>query len=228
MASRRFVVRHFATLAMSDITDVQELGKAAAKVIGHEKFLRISPGAAVLWLRGLVLLTTGQGAMGGMIPDHALHRKYADELVTAGLWRRDEGGWRMRRLTAEAPPAPPPPPPPVVGTEVLRFATVNSAPGYWVLTQEQITEWQAVYSAVDVLEECRKANAWIDAKPTRRKTVRGMRAFLVTWLSRAHDQQHRVPRDLPKVHAGRTGPAPPGKYDHLVISDETLAEEEKK
>ena len=55
----------------------------------------------------------------------------------------------------------------------------------WPLTQEQIDTWTALYPSTDVLGECRKALAWLDADPTRSKTARGMAKFIVGWLNRA-------------------------------------------
>ncbi len=47
--------------------------------------------------------------------------------------------------------------------------------------------WAGMYPGVDVLAECRKAYAWIDAAQNR-KTARGMSAFLVRWLNKAADR----------------------------------------
>lgn len=55
----------------------------------------------------------------------------------------------------------------------------------WTLTPAQVDVWQTVYPAVDVAAECRKAWAWIDANPSRRKTGARMKAFLVAWLNKA-------------------------------------------
>ncbi len=58
----------------------------------------------------------------------------------------------------------------------------------FVLSQEQVNEWKPTYPAVDVVQEIRRAMAWLDANPTRRKTRRGMKPFLVRWLSKAQDR----------------------------------------
>ncbi len=54
----------------------------------------------------------------------------------------------------------------------------------WSLTQKQIDEWQELYPSLDVSACCRKAFAWAEANPAKRKTAKGMPAFLVNWLNR--------------------------------------------
>ena len=54
----------------------------------------------------------------------------------------------------------------------------------WVLTNEQVNEWELLYPGLDVMEECRKAFAWIRADDKRQKTEGGMKRFLVGWLNR--------------------------------------------
>ena len=55
----------------------------------------------------------------------------------------------------------------------------------WALRDDQLSAWLAVYPRLDVLSECRKAWAWLEASPERRKTAKGMPRFLVGWLNRA-------------------------------------------
>lgn len=71
----------------------------------------------------------------------------------------------------------------------------------WLLTDAQIGNWSATFPGVDVPAECRKAHAWVDASPARRKTASGMAVFLFQWLSRSQNQGGGRP-------AG-SGPGPP-------------------
>ena len=66
---------------------------------------------------------------------------------------------------------------------VLTFPVVGQKGPTWDLSQAQIDAWQQSYPDVDILAECRKALAWVQAN--RRKTARGMPRFLVAWLNRA-------------------------------------------
>lgn len=56
--------------------------------------------------------------------------------------------------------------------------------GTWKLTQKQVDEWKTLYPGLDVAACCRKAFAWAEANPAKRKTAKGMPAFLVNWLNR--------------------------------------------
>jgi len=71
----------------------------------------------------------------------------------------------------------------------------------WELMPAQVALWQELYPDVDVLRECRKAWAWIDANPKRRKKHNGMKKFLVNWLNGAAPTQ--------VVTADRYGHVPP-------------------
>lgn len=70
---------------------------------------------------------------------------------------------------------------------LLEFPTVGTGGNTWDLTESQVAEWTPLFPALDVLAESRKALAWVQANPGRRKTTRGMPAFLVRWLTRAVD-----------------------------------------
>lgn len=78
-----------------------------------------------------------------------------------------------------------------VSPVALKFPT-DGTPQEWPLTERQIVEWLTLYPSLDVLAECRKARAWIDADPKRRKTAGGMRRFLVNWLNNATNRPHAV------------------------------------
>ena len=90
---------------------------------------------------------------------------------------------------------------------VLAFPTIGAVKT-WPLQALQIERWQALYPTVDVLAECRKALAWIDANPSKRKTAKGMPRFLVHWLNTATDAR-------PTMASTRRGyqPRPVPAYD---------------
>lgn len=48
--------------------------------------------------------------------------------------------------------------------------------------------WQKDFPGVDVPQQLRSMRSWLEANPTRRKTERGMRRFVVSWLSKAQDR----------------------------------------
>lgn len=68
---------------------------------------------------------------------------------------------------------------------VLTFPC-NGKPDFWALTQEQVDRWSQLYPGTDVLTECRKALAWVEAN--QRKTAKGMPKFLNAWIGRTNDK----------------------------------------
>lgn len=56
------------------------------------------------------------------------------------------------------------------------------------ISQPQIDHWKELYPAVDVLQELRKMQGWLESNPKKRKTNRGISAFITAWLSKAQDK----------------------------------------
>ena len=77
--------------------------------------------------------------------------------------------------TKHQPPAEPP---------LMTFPT-DGPVKEWGLTASKMREWQGTYSGINVEYECKKARQWCIDNPGKRKTERGMPAFLTNWLSRA-------------------------------------------
>lgn len=71
---------------------------------------------------------------------------------------------------------------------IMVFPCVGKGPTEWPLTADKVAEYGEAYPGVDVLRECRKALQWCRDNPTKRKTFRGMPAFLTRWLSNGQDR----------------------------------------
>jgi hypothetical protein len=71
---------------------------------------------------------------------------------------------------------------------ILVYPTVGKGPKEWALSAAKLAEYTECYPGTDVLGECRKALQWCRDNPTRRKTAKGMPAFLVRWLNQAQDK----------------------------------------
>lgn len=56
------------------------------------------------------------------------------------------------------------------------------------ITQTDINEWQELYPNVNILQELRKMKGWLDSNPTKRKTSRGIKRFINSWLSKEQDK----------------------------------------
>jgi predicted phage replisome organizer len=68
------------------------------------------------------------------------------------------------------------------------------------ITQKDIDLWQEDYPGIDVYTEIRKMHAWLDANPSKRKTQKGIRRFIVSWLNNAQDRGGRP------ANSGRLSP----------------------
>lgn len=55
----------------------------------------------------------------------------------------------------------------------------------WGVTQEKLSEWRDAFPDADIVREIKKAKQWLADNPQRKKTARGMPAFLFRWLERA-------------------------------------------
>ena len=58
----------------------------------------------------------------------------------------------------------------------------------WHLRAPFVAKLREAYPFVDVEAECRVARMWCEANRPKRKTARGMEAFLVRWMT---DKQNR-------------------------------------
>ena len=54
--------------------------------------------------------------------------------------------------------------------------------------QTDIIAWEKAYPAINVYQELNAMESWLDANPTRRKTPKGIKRFINSWLSRAQDR----------------------------------------
>lgn len=121
---------------------------------------------------------------GFLLPDSKCKQMLADasEVKTRGETeeRRDRGETEeCPELPAEATE------PPVFELPTNRYPTTGEqAP----ISNQQIQEWAEAYPAVDIMQELRKAKAWLNNNPKKRKTLSGMPKFINSWLSRTQDR----------------------------------------
>lgn len=76
---------------------------------------------------------------------------------------------------------------------ILVFPTVGRGEKSWTLHEGKLLEYQADYPNLDVLGAFRKAHNWCVNNPAKRKTARGMSAFLTNWLNNETDRYGRSP-----------------------------------
>lgn len=60
----------------------------------------------------------------------------------------------------------------------------------WKPPADLFAEWERLYPGVDVRQKIRDMRGWCLSNPTRRKTRRGVQAFVTGWLSR---EQNKAP-----------------------------------
>lgn len=59
---------------------------------------------------------------------------------------------------------------------------------FFGVTDEDVARWKELYPAVDVMQELRKMAGWCESNTAKRKTRRGIKVFITSWLARAQDK----------------------------------------
>ena len=62
---------------------------------------------------------------------------------------------------------------------------------HYTVSQIDIRQWKEAYPSIDVDQQLRNMQMWCAENPRKRKTVRGIRTFIVKWLTR---QAERAPK----------------------------------
>ncbi len=65
------------------------------------------------------------------------------------------------------------------------FIILKNGTNYQV-NQEDIIGWQNTYKDIDVYRELDAMASWCDANPQKRKTQKGVKRFINSWLQRAN------------------------------------------
>lgn len=68
------------------------------------------------------------------------------------------------------------------------FGLVLNDATYYCPSDEDIARWCALYPAVDVKQALRNMAGWCEANPRKRKTRRGIAAFIARWLASEQDK----------------------------------------
>lgn len=74
---------------------------------------------------------------------------------------------------------------------VICLPTVSD--GDFPVTADDIAEWQTAFPAVNVRQQLASMRQWLIANQTKRKTARGMKRFVVSWLDRKQNEGGAVP-----------------------------------
>lgn len=118
-----------------------------------------------------------------------------DESVTGSSTQDRLGKDRLGKVSienillpgAETTPAPQEPKKP--SSPVVITITLNDKTEYEI-TEDDVSEWKELYQAVDIMQELRKMKGWSDANPSKRKTRKGIKRFINSWLAKEQDNYH--------------------------------------
>jgi hypothetical protein len=79
---------------------------------------------------------------------------------------------------------------PIAPLDVVISIPLNNGSDHQV-TKPDVDEWTKLYPAVDVLQELRSYKGWASANPKKRKTKRGIKNSINSWLANAQDRNDR-------------------------------------
>ena len=88
------------------------------------------------------------------------------------------------------PPKPPDPPDPKAPSSPVVISIMLNDKTEYKITEADVAEWKELYQAVDVMQELRKMKGWADANPSKRKTRKGVKRFINSWLAKEQDKYH--------------------------------------
>ncbi len=85
---------------------------------------------------------------------------------------------------------------------LIVFPVVGKGSKTWGFDEANLAELRDAYPSLDVLAEARKALAWVQANPSKRKTAKGMKSFLCGWMGRTQNRGINKP-ETPEERAAR-------------------------
>ena len=78
----------------------------------------------------------------------------------------------------------------------------------YTVDDADIAKWAALYPAINVEQELRGMAGWLDANPKKRKTRKGIKRFINSWLARAQDRGGASPFAEAQRKGNPNGPTP--------------------
>ena len=68
---------------------------------------------------------------------------------------------------------------------------------FFDVSENDRAKWSQLYPNVDVLQQLRNMAGWCDANPAKRKTRRGIKRFITSWLAKEQDKGGKAPQNKP-------------------------------
>ncbi|AUX76387.1 YdaU family protein [Sinorhizobium fredii] len=84
------------------------------------------------------------------------------------------------------------------------------------ISEADVAEWSDAFPAVNVRQQLAAMRSWLNANPKNRKTPKGMKRFVVSWLSR--DQDRGGGRHQPQAQAPPRPQSPSMQRHHEIHS----------
>lgn len=75
---------------------------------------------------------------------------------------------------------------------ILKNGTMHS------VYESDVKHYIELYPSVDIVSELRKMQGWCEANPTRRKTVKGVKKFIASWLSDTQTAKEAIQQSKPE------------------------------
>lgn len=73
----------------------------------------------------------------------------------------------------------------------------------YIFEPDFIETLQTAYPQVDIVAQAKKARAWLLSNPTKKKTRRGIKKFMNTWLANAQKDSEQKSKTAPPATTGR-------------------------
>jgi hypothetical protein len=97
----------------------------------------------------------------------------------------------------------------------MLFPVVGTSGKPWPLSRAMLNKLASTFPGVDAEAECIKAAGWCDANASKRKTPRGMQAFLWRWLEKAQNRQSPA-RASPADSVGFARPSTAAEFSAMT------------
>lgn len=68
----------------------------------------------------------------------------------------------------------------------------------WLPSKDDLEGWQQLYTGVDVIKELARMREWCKSNPTKRKTRKGIRRFVQSWLDREQNRPNKYGSGSPQ------------------------------
>ena len=81
-------------------------------------------------------------------------------------------------------------------SEKIWIEIVTKGGSMYPVTEDYVKQLKETYPKADVEQELRSMASWCDANATRRKTQKGMKRFINSWLNRARPRYERQPKKI--------------------------------